>query len=145
MFVFFCVGFFASKNSCDIKTSNKLLLTAVIAYVIFDIAYNNMPCGRSPFIINFVRYSLPNLIMLDCVKMILGFLGSYIFFSVIRKIDWKNKNIYQYILLRGRYTLDIYLLYITIKLPHLHGKTATVQRQNCHTKNGTATLSNFCI
>ena len=36
-------------------------------------------------------------------------------------------------------------LYITIKLPHIHGKTATVQRQNCHTKNGTATLSNFCI
>ena len=37
------------------------------------------------------------------------------------------------------------IMYITIKLPHLHGKTATVQRQNCHTKNGTATLSNFCI
>ena len=36
-------------------------------------------------------------------------------------------------------------VYITIKLPHLHGKTATVQRQNCHTKNGTATISNFCI
>ena len=114
MFVFFCAGFFASKNSCDIKTSNKLLLTAVIAYVIFDIAYNNMPGGRSPFIINFVRYSLPNLIMLDCVKMILGFLGSYIFLSVIRKIDWENTNIYQYVLLRGRYTLDIYLLNIIV-------------------------------
>ena len=36
-------------------------------------------------------------------------------------------------------------LYITIKLPHIHGKTATVQRQNCHTKNGTATMSIFCI
>ena len=52
--------------------------------------------------------------MLDCVKTILGFLGSYIFLSVIRKIDWRNTNVYQYILLRGRYTLDIYLLNIVV-------------------------------
>ena len=34
-------------------------------------------------------------------------------------------------------------VYITINLPHLHVKTATAQRQNCHTKNCTATIYNF--
>ena len=114
MFVFFCMGFFASKNCCDIKPNNKLLFISVITYVVCYVGYNNLPGGLGSFSLNFVRYSLPNLIMLDFVKTLLGLSGSYIFLCITRNINWGGTGVYKYFLLRGKYTLDIYLLNIII-------------------------------
>lgn len=113
MLIFFFAGFLASKYGFNVASNNKHLIISCIAFVVFDVAYNMLPGGVGSFSLNFIKYSLRDLVLLDCVKTILGFLGSYIFLTILSKIKWAD-SIYQYMLLRGRYTLDIYLLNIVI-------------------------------
>lgn len=118
VYIAFIVGIYLERNIHDFKkyTVRQYILPALVAYpVIFTFMFIMLPLQ------NFTMDprktgGIINLISLDICCLLLAALGCYLILVVVWYIgnEIKSTSIYDVIISRGKYTLEIYLLNIIL-------------------------------
>lgn len=118
MYLFFLAGYCINTYYKVEKSilAYRYISTSIVVYLVCFYLFENMPYEPSLFTFNYPKHTFMGVLVIDVLKILLGFSGSYIFLAGIYKMlpTIKGAWLYRRAVEQGRYTLDIYLLNIIV-------------------------------